>query len=231
MRTPAYLISILLLAVAAPVLAAQDGGSGGSARRPEPMKRLTPEEKAVLSYNAGINHQQKASKYEQKALGETRDKQFAKLQKKITNEYEDAIDDFEKALGHYPRFYQAQSSLGYALRKIGRYEDSLAAYNESLKINPYYGEAIEYRGEAYLGLNRLDEAKEAYMTLFQSERPLADQLMAAMIAWLAARRDDVDGLDTAVVEQFAEWVEQRNALASYVHPMEQKTRFRWDHSR
>jgi len=176
----------------------------------QPMKRLTPEEKAVASYEAGIKHRDKAAKFEQQAIEEASDKKLAKLHKKISKQYDRAIDDYEKAIGHYPRFYQAHSSLGYALRKIGRYEESLAAYNESLKINPYYDEAIEYRGEAYLGLNRIDEAKEAYMELFQNDRVLADQLMAAMLSWIAARRDDTGGLDAAVVEQFADWVDQRN---------------------
>ena len=159
------------------------------------------------------------------------DKKFAKLRKKIDKEYGRAVDDYEDAVGHYPRFYQAYSSLGYALRKLGQYEESLAAYNQSLEINPYYDEAIEYRGEAYLGLNRLDEAKGAYMELFQSDRVLAEQLMAAMLSWVAARRDDADGLDTAVVEQFAEWVEQRNELASYVQPINSDATGRWSESR
>ncbi len=229
MKFPVYLVIILVLTLAPPLHAAQ-GGSGGGGMG-QPMKRLTPEEKAVVSYNAGLRHRDKAAKYEQRAIEETNDKKFAKLQKKTAKEYGRAIDDFEKAIKYYPRFYQAHSSLGYALRKVSRYEESLAAYNEALEINPYYDQATEYRGEAYLGLNRLDEAKDAYMELFQGDRVLADQLMAAMIAWVAARRDDADGLDAAVVDQFAEWVDQRNTLASYVHPMDDATQNRWADSR
>ena len=225
MKFPVYLVIILVLTLAPPLHAAQ-GGSGGGGMG-QPMKRLTPEEKAVVSYNAGLRHRDKAAKYEQRAIEETNDKKFAKLQKKTAKEYGKAIDDFEKAIKYHPRFYQAHSSLGYALRKVSRYEESLAAYNEALEINPYYDQATEYRGEAYLGLNRLDEAKDAYMELFQSDRVLADQLMAAMITWVAARRDDAGGLDAAVVDQFAEWVDQRNTLASYVHPMDDATQNRW----
>ncbi len=227
MRIPAYLTIILALTIAAPLQANDGGGGGGATMRQQPMKRLTPEEKAVVSYDAGIKHRDKATKYEQQAIDETREKKFAKLQKKIAKEYKRAIADFEKAIGHYQRFYQAHNSLGYALRKVGRYEESLAAYDLALDINPVFDQAIEYRGEAYLGLNRLGEAKEAYMDLFQNDRALADQLMAAMMAWVASRRDDADGLDTAVVEQFAEWVDQRNQLASYVHPTDDGDRIRW----
>lgn len=228
MRIPAYLTIILALTIAAPLQANDGGGGGGGATmRQQPMKRLTPEEKAVVSYDAGIKHRDKAAKYEQQAIDETREKKFAKLQKKIAKEYKRAIADYEKAIGYYQRFYQAHNSLGYALRNVGRYEESLAAYNVALDINPVFDQAIEYRGEAYLGLNRLGEAKEAYMDLFQNDRALADQLMAAMMTWVASRRDDADGLESAVVEQFAEWVNQRNQLASYVHPMDDGDRIRW----
>jgi tetratricopeptide (TPR) repeat protein len=230
MKFPVYLVIILVLTMAPP-LHADQGGSAGGGSMGQPMKRLTPEEKAVVSYNAGLKHRDKAAKYEQKAIAETNEKKFAKLKKKNTKEYNKAIDDFEKAIKYYPRFYQAHSSLGYALRKVGRYEESLAAYNESLEINSFYDQAIEYRGEAYLGLNRLDEAKEAYMDLFQNDRVLADKLIAAMIAWVAARRDDADGLDAVVIDQFAEWVDQRNTLASYIQPMGDVTRDLWAESR
>ena len=230
MKFPVYLVIILVLTMAPP-LHADQGGSAGGGSMGQPMKRLTPEEKAVVSYNAGLKHRDKAAKYEQKAIAETNEKKFAKLKKKNTKEYNKAIDDFEKAIKYYPRFYQAHSSLGYALRKVGRYEESLAAYNESLEINSFYDQAIEYRGEAYLGLNRLDEAKEAYMDLFQNDRVLADKLIAAMIAWVAARRDDADGLDAVVIDQFAEWVDQRNTLASYIQPMDDATRDLWAESR
>ena len=230
MKFPVYLVIILVLTMAPPLHADQGSSAGGGSMR-QPMKRLTPEEKAVASYNAGLKHRDKAAKYEQQAITATNEKKFAKLKKKNTKEFNKAIDDFEKAIKYYPRFYQAHSSLGYALRKVGRYEESLAAYNKSLEINPFYDQAIEYRGEAYLGLNRLDEAKEAYMDLFQNDRVLADKLIAAMIAWVAARRDDADGLDAVVIDQFAEWVDQRNTLASYIHPMDEATRDLWAESR
>ncbi len=51
-------------------------------------------------------------------------------------------------------------------------------------------EAIEHRGEAYLGIDRLDDAKAAYMDLFFHARPLADQLMVPMQAWLQSHRVD-----------------------------------------
>ncbi len=231
MKYPVYLtIIILLLTMSPPIHANLGGSAGGGIAQQQPVKRLTPEEKALVSFQRGLKHRDKAARFEQKAVDEKNEKKYAKLQKKIGKEYRKAIDDYEKAIGYYPMLYQAHGSLGYALRKVNRYEESLAAYDQSLEINPFYHDAIEYRGEAYLGLNRLDDAKAAYMELFQDNRPLADQLMAAMIAWVAARRDDTDGLDASVVEQFAEWVDQRNTLASYVHPIHDTAGNRWSGS-
>ncbi len=189
--------------------------------------KLTPQQNAVASYKDGIKHRDKAVKYEEKVALETRDKQRAKLQKKIEKEYGKAIKDFESAIEYFPGYYEVHGSLGYALRKVGRFDDSLAAYNASLKINPSYGDAIEYRGEAFLGLNRIDDAKEAYMVLFQNEPPLAKQLLTAMQEWVAARRDDAKGLDSADVEHFADWIQQRNELASFVQTNNDKARERW----
>ena len=227
MRISTYLAILLTLIIATPLHAADSGGGGGGMGSQQSMKRLTPEEKAAVSYNSGIKHRDRAAKYEQQAIEQTNEKKLAKLQKKIAKEYARAIKDYEKSIGHYGRFYEAHNSLGYALRKVGRYEESLAAYNVAIKINPYFDQAIEYRGEAYLGLNRLDEAKEAYIDLFKNDRTLADQLMAAMIVWVADRREDAEGLASVVVEQFAVWVEQRGELASFVHPMDNDARSSW----
>ena len=226
MKYPVYLVIFLVLSMAPP-LYASGGPSGGGFSQQQPMKKLTPEEKALASYQRGLKHRDKAAKFEQKAVDENDEKKFAKLQKKSTKEYEKAIDDFEKAISYYSTFSQAHGSLGYALRKVNRYDESLAAYNESLRINPSYHEAVEYRGEAYLGLNKLDEAKAAYMDLFQSNRPLADELMVAMNSWVAGRRDDAGTLDVEIVEQFAKWVDERSRLASYLHPLDDTAQVRW----
>jgi len=228
MKFTAYLFIIVVVSLTQPLYAASGGGGGGgNMRMQEPMRKLTPEEKAAASYDAGLKHRDKAEKYELKAVEETNEKKLAKLQKKTAKEYNNAIKDYEKSIAYDDGFYRAHGSLGYALRKVGRYEESLTAYNRSLGLNPLYGNAIEYRGEAYLGLNRLDDAKEAYMQLFQSEPALADQLLAAMISWVAERHDNAGKLDAEVVQSFAEWVDQRNSLASFVYPMDGAARNRW----
>lgn len=223
----AVYLSIIVVALFTQTVYANQSGGGGGISTPQTTKRLTPEEKAAVSYNAGLKHSEKAAKFESQAANESTEKKLKKLQKKIAKQYNGAIKDYEKSIRHFDGFYESYSSLGYALRKVGRFEESLTAYNQALAINPRYGDAIEYRGEAYLGLNRLDEAKEAYMDLFQSEPALADQLMAAMVAWVEERRDNAGELDAEVVQQFAEWVAQRNTLASFIYPMQGTAQDRW----
>ncbi len=227
MKYAIYLTTLLFLVTSAPANANQSGSLGGGSMQSSQRVKLTPQQKAVVSYQGGIKNRDKAAKYEEKVAVETRDKQRAKLQKKIDKEYGKAIKNFEKAIEYFPDFYEVHGSLGYALRKVGRFDDSLAAYDASLKINPLYGDAIEYRGEAFLGLNRIDDAKEAYMVLFQNEPPLAKQLLTAMEEWVATRRDDAKGQDSADVEHFADWIQQRNELASFVQTNSDETLERW----
>ena len=53
---------------------------------------------------------------------------------------------------------------------------------------PGFPDAIEYRGEAFLALNRIDDAKQAYMDLFASDRKQAETLMKAMGDWVTQRK-------------------------------------------
>ena len=108
---------------------------------------------------------------------------------------------------------EAWNYLGYASRKVGQYQDALAAYDEALRLKPTFAEAIEYRGEAYLGLNRIEDAKGEYMKLFRDARPLADQLMAAMQRWVVERRSNPGTLAATDIDAFSQWVDERSSVA------------------
>ena len=85
--------------------------------------------------------------------------------------------------------------MGFAYRKTGDYAKALEMYDKALALQPGFPDAIEYRGEAYLGLNRIDDAKQAYLELFASDRKQADILMKAMTDWVAERHTDPAGVD------------------------------------
>jgi tetratricopeptide (TPR) repeat protein len=109
--------------------------------------------------------------------------------------------------------YEAWNYIGFTCRKLGDAKTALTAYDEALRLKPAYNEAIEYRGVAYLALNRIDDAKTAYMTLFRDDRKLAEQLMQEMQNWLSARRSDPSGVASEQLDKFAEWVGERTTIA------------------
>ena len=69
----------------------------------------------------------------------------------------------------------AHSMLGYAWRKLGDYDQSLAAYATALELNPRNRGALEYLGEAYLDLGRHDDARAVVVRLAEA----CDQVVMA----------------------------------------------------
>lgn len=174
----------------------------------------SPEEQAADHYNWGIAHRDNAWKQEKKAAEATTENARLKLETKAQKHYKKAIAEFRSAVQKNPRLFQAYSSLGYALRKTGEPEASLTAYDRALAIEPGYSEAIEYRAETYLGLNRIEDAKKAYIQLFGRDRPQADKLLEAMRAWLDRRNlEGSGGVDPRTLEAFSRWVAEREEIA------------------
>lgn len=173
----------------------------------------TPQQIAIEKYNSGLRRQAKALKLEEKSVT-VKDADRAKSEGKVRKEWEAAIKDFAAATQSDPRMYQAWSGLGHAYRKAGRFDESLNAYDKSLAIEPRFAEAIEYRAEAYLGLNRVEDAKAAYLVLFAGDRPRADELAQAMKKWVEERRANPAGADPAAVESLASWLSERGEIAS-----------------
>jgi tetratricopeptide (TPR) repeat protein len=176
--------------------------------------RATPEEQAVNIYDTGVHAVEKADELSAEAAQQTDPKKQQKAQDKAKSAYAGALKKFTKATDLNPAMYQAWNYVGYTNRKIGNYEAALTAYDRALTLRPDYAEAIEYRGHAYLGLNRLGEAKQAYLTLFASNRKLAAQLLTAMQTWVGEHRGNPSGVDGESLESFASWVTERSTIAS-----------------
>jgi tetratricopeptide (TPR) repeat protein len=136
--------------------------------------------------------------------------------KAARREFEAASKEFQTAVRHAPDNYQAHNGLGYAYRKLGNYERALESYDHALKLAPSFPQAIEYRAEAYLGLNRLEEVKRAYMQLFVADRGASNVLMQAMKVWVEQRRTAPKSIDAAALDAFDAWVRERDALAAAV---------------
>jgi tetratricopeptide (TPR) repeat protein len=159
---------------------------------------------ATQALNRGLSRLEKADRLE------------IKNPELARKEYAAALKDFQTATSAAPDNYRAHNGAGYALRKLGDYDRALQSYDRALTLAPASAEAIEYRGEAYLGLNRLDDARQAYMHLFVHDRAASNVLMKAMRAWIENRRAQPGGVDPAIVATFDAWVRERDTLASSV---------------
>lgn len=176
-------------------------------------REMTPQEVARRAYNDGVRALKRADKYEAAAMKETREDKKAKTTERARKQFEKARGLFAAAVTNQPKMHEAWNYIGYTSRKMGDTATALGAYDEALKLKPDYAEAIEYRAVAYLALNRLEDAKNAYMTLFRDNRKLADQLMMEMRDWVTARRAEPSGVNGVQLDGFAEWVAERANIA------------------
>jgi tetratricopeptide (TPR) repeat protein len=189
-------------------------GPGGSGMVTSEGAMRNRQEAAKIAYNSAVRTIKNAQDYDADAAKAATPEKSAKAHEKAQKYYQEAVTKLIDVVGLDPKMYQAWNYLGFANRHLGHYEDSLSSYAKALEINPNYPDAIEYRGEAYLGLNRIDDAKDAYMALFRDSRPLANELMTAMHHWADARRKDAQGLAPTDVEAFAKWMDERETVAA-----------------
>lgn len=207
------LFAIAGAALIGAAVAAPGGGSSGGGSYNAPQREMTPEGRAQTAFRQGVRAVKQAEKQESAAGEAATEGKRAKAQERARSQYEKARESFTATVQQAPDNHEAWNYLGYASRKLGLYNDSLAAYDEALRLKADFAEAIEYRGETYLALDRLEDAKGEYMKLFRDARPLADRLMAAMQVWVAQRRSSPGALATADVDAFAQWVEERAEVA------------------
>jgi len=191
------------LALATPAFAIPDATGAmpaNGAEAPAPEGAMA----ARLAYNIGFETFEKARAAETAANG--------KAVPKLMDQFREARGKFEEAAKAAPDMKEAWNLIGYTSRRLGEYDRSLEAYEKALALSPDYPEAIEYRGEAYLALNRIDDAKAAYMTLFGSSRSTAKVLLEAMQRWVAEKQKAPGAVAKEQVAEFAKWVGERATL-------------------
>jgi tetratricopeptide (TPR) repeat protein len=127
--------------------------------------------------------------------------------------YASARTKLQSLVARSPQFAEAWNALGYTQRKLGSYDDALASYAKALDLKPGYPEALEYRGEAFLRLNRIHDAKQAYLDLFVTNRKIAATLLDSMKTWIKTRRGAA-GVDAGVITDLEQWVQERSQIAT-----------------
>ena len=89
----------------------------------------------------------------------------------------------------------------------------------------FFPEAVEYRAEAYLALNRIDDARQAYLDLFAADRKQADILMDAMKKWVASRQAAPAGVAPDAITGFEKWIGEREGVAKQTQLMAISTKY------
>lgn len=213
LRIVKAVVTLVALVGVYQAVAGANGVSVPPSPAPSASRPLTPEEMAVAAYNSGISHRDRALKAEAQAAKDKKDSDRVKNDKKAREEHDKALKDFTKAAGLNPSMAQAYNGMGFSYRKLGDYAKALENYDRALQLAPKFPDAIEYRGEAYLALNRLDDAKQAYLTLFAMDRKQADSLMTAMRDYVAKKKVDPSGVDAAALSAFESWIAERAGVA------------------
>jgi tetratricopeptide (TPR) repeat protein len=190
----------------------QPGMSPPDDTGPQPSTEK-PDAAATKAFKAGVKSLNRAKEFEEAAAKAANpDKKAADLEK-VSDAYNRALDQFTEALSNKGDMVDAWNYVGYVHLRLGAYRESIDDYNHTLALKPELLEAIEHRGEAYMAVDRLDEAKAAYMDLFNHARPLADQLMVSMQKWLASHREAANGMRAADIDSFDKWLQERDGIA------------------
>jgi tetratricopeptide (TPR) repeat protein len=167
------------------------------------------EQGAIDAYTAGYASILRAEHADNLAAASSNEAERKAAQRDAQEAYRTSLPHFTTATRLDSSMHEAYTYLGYANRKLGRYEESLKAYDQALKINPDTPYAIEYQGEAFLALNRIDEARFNFLRLYALDPQHAAKLLKAMQAWLEANKEKPPaGID---VPALAAWVADRAA--------------------
>jgi tetratricopeptide (TPR) repeat protein len=171
-------------------------------------------EQARLLYNYGIDNVQKADAAQAAAAAATDAGKKSKSSNEASYYYSAALAKFQQAVQLDPKMHEAWNYVGYTHRKLGDYDDALAAYESALALRPGYPEAIEYRAEAFLALNRIKDAQQSYLDLFATNRAVAGKLLDAMKSWIATRKAASSSADLTAVNDLDKWVQERAQIAA-----------------
>ena len=216
LASPAGGIALAGLLVIAAAASAPAAWAVGDDPVPAPAKGAAakdPQDQAKLSYNLGVDDVRKADDFQASAATATDAGQKDKSARDALTYYSLALRKFQQAVQFDPKLYQAWNYVGYTHRKLGDYDDALGAYEQALALKPDYPEAIEYRAEAFLALNRIPDAQKAYLDLFASNRAAAGKLLDAMKTWVTAQRSTAGG-DQKTATDLDKWVQERSQIAA-----------------
>jgi Tfp pilus assembly protein PilF len=91
--------------------------------------------------------------------------------------YNEAAQDFTKAIALKSDYAEAYNMLGFCTRKMGNVTQAMTYYDTALRLKPNFPEAREYYGEAYLQQGNLAKAVLQYIILQKEGSKNAAELL------------------------------------------------------
>ena len=166
---------------------------------------------ARMEYAEGNRHLAQARKL-QRRIAETDDSdKRAKLEEKLEETYQGAVQSFTDAIGYAPKMSEAYAGLGEALRDWGQLEQSLEVLATAVRRFPEDLENFEGWATTLMELNLLGNATSAYTNYVDANPDRAAILMEVMEDWLNQKQADPGDLNPADVERMAAWIQQQEA--------------------
>lgn len=200
MCRPAFALAIVAFFVVAESASAAGSGSVSTPAPSMPAQReASPAEQARAAHDAGVKLLKKAEAAEPE---------------KAAKAYGKALEKFDLATRLDGDIAESWNYVGYCRRKLGEHEAALIAYDRAIALRPDFPEALEYRAQAYLGVGRIEDARNDYLAVFAQDRALSAQLLETMRTWVAARRAAPEGLSAADLDAFAAWIDERAQIAA-----------------
>ena len=166
---------------------------------------------ARMEYAEGNRNLAQARKLRRR-IAETDDSdKKAKLEEKLEESYQSAVQSFTDAIGYAPKMAEAYAGLGETLRDWGQVEKSLEVHAAAVRRFPDDLENFEGWALTLMELNLLGNATSAYTTYVDANPDRAAILMEIMQDWLQRKQTDPGDLNPADVERLAAWIEQQEA--------------------
>ncbi|HEY0767263.1 MAG TPA: tetratricopeptide repeat protein [Steroidobacteraceae bacterium] len=212
MRTAFQVLSVCLLVNVIPAAWANGGGGMSMPAMPATPREQTPQQKAKDAYNDGVRYVKKADKAQSAAMQASDAGKKDQAAREAHDLYAKSLAKFQEAVQLDETLHEAWNYVGFTNRKLGNYDEALAAYDKALALKPGYPDALEYRGEAYLALNRIADAQQAYLDLYAGNRALAGKLLAAMRSWVATQRASPATSATGL-DDLDKWIQERAQIA------------------
>lgn len=215
MRSSAKICSLTLWAawLSATVVAHADGPGAYAPREQKGESQAgpaQPDRGAIDAYHAGYASILQAEHAENIAAASADPAQREAARAAARAAYTASVEKLASAVNLDDSMKEAYTYLGYAHRKLGRYEQALQAYEQALRIEPDYPPAIEYQGEAFLGAGRIAEARFNYLRLYALSPAQAGRLFRAMQSWVESNAPNPPaGVD---VDALAAWLDERAML-------------------